>query len=273
MVVFPNAKINIGLQVVGKRADGYHDLETIFYPVRLKDALEVIDQPDDASADVLYSHSGHPVDVSTTDNLCSKAFHLLKQDFPLLPAVNIHLHKNIPMGAGLGGGSADAAFMLSLLNNKYQLGLSHDQLISYALTLGSDCPFFILNKACFATGRGEKLEALQLDLSSHRILVVNPGIHINTGLAFKKIIPARPRFHLQEVIGYPVIEWRTYITNDFETPVFKEFPVIKHIKDQLYDAGAVFALMSGSGSTVYGIFNHTEIPDLKFLSGTFHKWV
>ena len=273
MVVFPNAKINIGLHVVGKRADGYHNLETIFYPVSLKDALEVIDQPDDASADVLYSHSGHPVDVSTTDNLCSKAFHLLKQDFPLLPAVNIHLHKNIPMGAGLDEDSADTAFMLTLLNTKFQLGLSDETLISYALTLGSDCPFFIINKGCFATGRGEKLEPVKIDLSSYRILVVNPGIHINTGLAFKNIIPALPRFHLREVIGYPVTEWHKYITNDFETSVFKEFPVIKQIKDQLYDAGAVFALMSGSGSTVYGIFNHSETPDLKFLTGTFHKWV
>jgi 4-diphosphocytidyl-2-C-methyl-D-erythritol kinase len=273
MVVFPNAKINIGLQVVGKRADGYHNLETIFFPVDLKDALEVIDQPAGTSGEVMFSHSGNPVDISTADNLCFKAYHLLKRDFPFLPAVKIHLHKNIPMGAGLGGGSADAAFMLSLLNTKYQLGLSEAQLIIYSLTLGSDCPFFIINKPCFAAGRGEKLEALQMDLSSYRILVVNPGIHINTGLAFKTIVTSQPAFHLKEAIGYPVTEWRNYIINDFEIPVFREFPAIKRIKEQLYDSGAVFALMSGSGSTVYGIFNHTDTPDLKFLSGTFHKWV
>jgi 4-diphosphocytidyl-2-C-methyl-D-erythritol kinase len=252
VVSFPNCKINLGLHILGKREDGFHNLETVFYPVPFRDALELIPS---TNTDIEFTATGLAVDGNTTDNLCVKAYHLLKKDFPEIPAVKIHLHKAIPLGAGLGGGSADAAFMLKLLNEKFHLNLSTDQLINYALQLGSDCPFFIINKPCFATGRGEVLEEITVDLSGYKIVLINPGIHINTGWAFSNITPALTQKSIKEIIQQPISSWKEALKNDFETAVFTAHPAIKAIKETLYAQGAIYAAMSGSGSTVFGIFN------------------
>ncbi len=272
MISFPNCKINIGLNILGKRQDGYHDLQTIFYPVAVKDALEVI-EANNPTNDVIFSSTGIPVPGKDENNLCIKAYHLLKKDFPQISPVQVHLHKAVPMGAGLGGGSADAAFMLQLLNNKFELNLSTDQLISYALQLGSDCPFFIINKPCYATGRGEGLEEISLDLSPYKILLVHPGIHVSTADAFSVISIRQNSPDLKQLIQQPPGEWKGLIMNDFEKTVFDKFPEIGGIKDKLYQLGALYASMSGSGSCVYGIFQKDHIPVINFPAHYFCKWV
>lgn len=255
MISFPNAKINLGLNIIQKRADGFHDLETVFYPVPgLCDALEIVHG--NAGDETLhFTHSGLEIAGDMDNNLCSKAYHLLRKDFPELPALQMHLHKTIPMGAGLGGGSADGAFTLTMLNQQFGLGLSNAQLISYALLLGSDCPFFIINKPCYATGRGEQLENSAVDLSGYKFVLINPGIHVPTGWAFSQIQPAAPAHHCKDIVQQPVETWRERLTNDFEIPVMQAYPDIQAIKDQLYKQGAVYASMTGTGSTVYGIFS------------------
>ncbi len=273
MVVFPNAKINIGLQVMGKRPDGYHNLQTVFYPVAIKDALELIESPTATKDSILFSSSGNIIDGKEQDNLCIKAIQLLKKDFPNIPPLQIHLHKNIPTGAGLGGGSADGAFMLQLLNNIFNLELSQELLGSYALELGSDAPFFIINRPCYASSRGEVLEGIHIDLSAYRMLIVNPGIHINTAEAFQSLQPRSIHTDLKLAIQRPVEEWKNIILNDFETSVFKINPAIKMLKEQLYSWGALFASMSGSGSSVYGLFKKELQPAINFPAGYFHKWL
>lgn len=266
MLAFPNCKINLGLNITGKRADGYHNIETIFYPVQLNDVLEIIESP--AGVDVNFSASGNPVDGDEKDNLCIKAFYLLKKDFPQLPSVKIHLHKTIPMGAGLGGGSSDAAFALVMLNKKFSLKLSAEQLLSYALALGSDCPFFIINQPCVATGRGEIMEPVNISLTGYYLVLVNPGIHINTGWAFGQLNNMvnghLATTSLQTDILQPINYWKDNLVNDFEEPVFEKYPAIKMIKTTLYNNGALFAGMSGSGSTVFGIYDKkiciTDLP-------------
>lgn len=273
MVVFPNCKINLGLHVVRKRADGYHDLETIFYPLPLRDALEIVNrqstignrQLSDSSA-VSLNISGLTVQGNTQDNLCIKAYNLLKKDHPQLGDVDIYLHKAIPMGAGLGGGSADGAFALQLLNDKFQLKISQEKLLDYSLQLGSDCPFFIINKPCFASGRGELLQPIQLDLSQYNFVVVHPGVHINTGWAFSQLNPAPSQQPLQDIIQQPIDTWRTVLKNDFEAPVCKHHPEMQAIKDKLYNAGALYASMTGSGSCFFGIFAKNELPTLQWPS-------
>jgi 4-diphosphocytidyl-2-C-methyl-D-erythritol kinase len=259
VVTFPNCKINLGLHILGKREDGFHNLETVFYPIAFKDALELIPATNNTT-DIEFTGTGLAVDGNAADNLCVKAYHLLKKDFPQLPLVKVHLHKTIPIGAGLGGGSADAAFMLNLLNSKFNLNLSTPKLLNYALQLGSDCPFFIINKPCFATGRGEVLEEISVDLSAYKISLINPGIHINTGWAFSNITPALPKKSLMEIIQQPLETWKDELKNDFEAPVFATHPQIKEIKESLYQQGAIYAAMSGSGSTVFGIFEPTTAP-------------
>ena len=269
MVVFPNCKINLGLNILNKRADGFHNLETVFYSIMIKDALEIIKSSVISHQSIVNSHqsivNSHQllVDFTTTglsingdeqNNLCIKAYHLLKKDFPDLPTIQMHLHKAIPIGAGLGGGSADGAFALKLLNEKFKLQLSLDQLKNYALQLGSDCPFFIINKPCFATSRGEVLEEINLDLSAFNFVMVNPNIHINTGWAFNNITPALPKKSIKEIIQQPINTWKNELLNDFEKPVFEQYPEIKNIKETLYEQGALYASMSGTGSTVFGIF-------------------
>jgi 4-diphosphocytidyl-2-C-methyl-D-erythritol kinase len=269
VVVFPNAKINLGLNIIRKRTDGYHDLETVFYPIALRDALEII-KSDDTKEDVSVSFSGIAINGKTEHNLCLEAYRLLKRDLPQLPAIKLHLHKTIPAGSGLGGGSADGAFMLKLLSQKFDLELSNEQLLDYALRLGSDCPFFIINKPCFATGRGELLEPITADLSAYKFLIVSPGIHVSTTEAFSLLTPSLNSKSIKEIVKQPVEIWRKELKNDFEEPVFRKYPAIEMIKAKMYDSGAVYASMTGSGSTVYGIFRkETELrqdfPENYFL--------
>jgi 4-diphosphocytidyl-2-C-methyl-D-erythritol kinase len=264
VISFPNCKINIGLHILQKREDGFHNLETVFYPVPFTDALEIITNHD--SKEPVLSLSGLAVDALMEDNICIKAWRLLKNDFKDLPSVNIHLHKTIPTGAGLGGGSSDGAFTLVQLNKLFRLELTQKQLISYALQLGSDCPFFIINKPCIAKGRGEILQEIDLDLSSYKLILINPGIHINTAWAFSQLNPGRNNGEVQNIIKQPLTQWKDLLKNDFERPVFDKYPEIGNIKDLLYKSGALYASMSGSGSTVVGIFQKTVNPVINFPS-------
>ena len=249
MIQFPNCKINLGLSILAKRADGYHELETVFYPIAVSDALEIL-----PAANLTMTQSGIAVPGDPAQNLCLKAYHLLKKDFPTLPAVQMHLHKNIPMGAGLGGGSSDGTAALIILNQQFSLGLNDQQLIDYASQLGSDCPFFVYNKACHATGRGEILTPIELDLSNYQFLLVHPGKHISTAWAFQQLTPNTKSESIQSIIEKPITDWKNSLINDFEAPVFKAEPTLSAIKDQLYQLGAMYASMSGSGSSLFGIF-------------------
>jgi 4-diphosphocytidyl-2-C-methyl-D-erythritol kinase len=269
LVVFPNSKINLGLNILRKREDGFHDLETGFYPIPLKDALELIIDP--AGEELDYTSSGLPVAGEVANNLCVKAWHLLKKDFPQLPAVKMHLLKAVPMGAGLGGGSADGAFVLKLLNEKFRLKLDQSKLLQYAATLGSDGPFFIINKPCIATGRGEILEEISLDLNGFQLVLINPAIHVNTGWAFSQLTPAVPTVSIKDIIRLPVSLWKGQLVNDFEKPVFEHYPAIKKLKEELYQQGALYAAMSGSGSSVFGIFEKDAEPVFKLPAAYFLK--
>lgn len=260
MILFPNCKINLGLHILRKREDGFHDLQTIFYPIPLTDALEVVHS--NSKEPFQFSWSGNTVTVKAEDNICYKAWQLITNDFEL-PPLKMHLHKVIPTGAGLGGGSADGAFALILLNKKFNLQLTDEQLSAYALQLGSDCPFFIKNKPCLGEGRGEQLKDISIDLSSFSMVIINPGIHISTPRAFQSIIPNDNRPSLEKIIDLPVEQWKEVLTNDFEEPVFKAYPEIASIKDTLYSSGAIYAAMSGSGSTLYGLFPKNTQPNLQ----------
>lgn len=272
MVIFTNCKINLGLNIIRKRDDGYHDLETVFYPLDICDALEIITTSN--AQPVEFSLTGLNINGGEQDNLCIKAYKLLKKDFPKLPPVKMHLHKAVPVGAGLGGGSADAAFTLLLLNKKFQLNLSTNQLVNYASQLGSDCAFFIINKPCFAQGRGEILQPININLSQYKFLIVNPGIHISTGWAFSKIQPAAPAQSLLKIIEQPLETWKDSLTNDFEKPLMQYYPQLKLLKEDLYNLGAVYAGMCGSGSTFFGIYAKTkEIDTTIFPSDYFVKLV
>lgn len=257
MIIFPNAKINIGLNIVERRSDGYHNLETVFYPLMIKDALEIID-----ADEFSFESSGLEIPGRIEDNLCVKGYNLLKKEFALGP-VKIHLHKHIPIGAGLGGGSADAAFFIRLLNQHFELALPDDRMIAYAKQLGADCAFFIKNTPVFAFERGDEFEPVKLDLSHYKIILVMPPIQITTSEAFRGVKPVPTKESLLELIQYPLTEWRKYIKNDFEESIFKNHPAIRGIKATLYEAGALYASMSGSGASVFGIFENT--PDLSEL--------
>jgi 4-diphosphocytidyl-2-C-methyl-D-erythritol kinase len=258
VVVFPNCKINLGLQVVRKRDDGFRDIETVFYPVPLQDALEIIQLS--ARESVHLTSSGFPIPGKVENNSSIKAYSLLKKDFPDLPPVHIHLHKVIPPGAGLGGGSSDGSFTLMALNKRFHLDIGNDKLVQYASLLGSDCSFFIQNKPCFATGRGEILNQINFDLSRYKIVIIWPGIHINTSEAFSYVRPLSDRPSIKEIIDLPITKWKDNLVNDFEEPLHSRFPVLKKIKDKLYSKGALYASLSGSGSSVYALFTYP--PDL-----------
>lgn len=253
MISFPNAKINLGLQITEKRTDGFHNLETVFFPVGWSDALEIAH-----SDELCFTTSGIAISGSPESNLVMKAYSLLRKDFNL-PALKIHLHKQIPFGAGLGGGSADGAFMLRMLNNTFNLDISQEKLLAYAAVLGSDCPFFILNKPAFATGRGEIMNEINLNVKGLYLLLVKPPVEVSTAKAFQNVVPQKPAVSLSELINLPVQDWKNFIVNQFESSVFPQFPEISGIKTQLYDLGAVYASMSGSGSCVFGLFN--ELPE------------
>jgi 4-diphosphocytidyl-2-C-methyl-D-erythritol kinase len=260
MISFPNAKINIGLNIVARRADGYHELETLFFPIGWKDALEFIEN---GTGKVTFANSGLAIDAPAEQNIVVKAYRLLAADFDL-PGIDIHLHKAIPFGAGLGGGSADAAFMLKMLNSHFELQLNPVQLKSYALKLGADCFFFIDNRPSFASGIGEKLEPFLPSLKGIHLLLVKPPVGVGTKEAYARVVPHKPQHDLKTVLSDDVSMWKNRVVNDFEASVFLQFPVIGQIKDEIYRAGACYASMSGSGSSVFGFFH--EKPNMARLN-------
>lgn len=275
MIVFPNAKINLGLQVVERRPDGYHNLETIFYPIPLEDSLEVIqgDKPElffSPTGKKFFLHAeGISIAGSPDDNLVVKAYHLLDEEFNL-PPIHIYIYKHIPSGAGLGGGSSDAAFMLKLLREEFKLPLTDDELEERAARLGADCAFFVRNQPAFATGIGNIFTPLpQLTLKGYHLLLVKPDIFVSTRDAFALIRPHKPEHSLTEIASLPVEQWKEAgMSNDFEESVFTKFPAIGEIKEEFYRMGATYAAMSGSGSSVFGIFKE-ELPDMSELKRTF----
>jgi 4-diphosphocytidyl-2-C-methyl-D-erythritol kinase len=265
MLAFANAKINLGLQVTGKRADGYHDLSTVFYPVKINDVIEISD-----ASETSFVSMGIKIPGEHLDNLCMKAFYALQKDFKL-PAQKITLLKNIPIGAGLGGGSSDAATLVKLLNSKFSIGLSVSEMERYVKPLGADCPFFIEGKPVYAEGIGDEFTPIQIDLSSCEIIVVKPDVHVATADAYKGIIPSHSRTSIKDLIHLPLGDWKGYIFNDFEETVFQKYSVIKEIKENLYHRGAIFALMSGSGSSVFGIFEKkVKLEDLEMSCKVFY---
>lgn len=256
MITFPIAKINLGLNVVERRPDGYHNLETVFYPVRIADALEVqaMDEQFPSVTDCDLKVTNMDIEGDEQRNLVVRAYQLLKHDFPGLPRVHVHLYKNIPTQAGMGGGSSDCAGMLRLLNEQFQLGLTVQQLCSYAARLGADCAFFVESRPAYAEGIGEQLHPVDLDLSGWHLAVVRPDIPVSTKEAFSLIEPRHPALNCREVVSQPVEKWRGMLVNDFEQSVFAIHPELAEVKQQLYDLGAVYAAMSGSGSSLFGLF-------------------
>ncbi|MDL2315170.1 4-(cytidine 5'-diphospho)-2-C-methyl-D-erythritol kinase [Bacteroidales bacterium OttesenSCG-928-C19] len=254
MISFPNAKVNLGLHIVSKRPDGFHNLETVFAPIPFSDVLEIIPAKEETS----FRQSGIIVDTRPDDNLCMKAYQLLKKDFPQIADVEMWLHKVIPFGAGLGGGSADASFTLRLLNDIFELHLSGEKLQQYASQLGSDCAFFIENKPMFAKGKGDEFEKIDLDVSNYCWVIVKPSFSISTPEAYAGITPKTPEIPLKEVIKLPVAEWKDKLTNDFENHLFVKYPELRNLKEQLYNSGAVYASLSGSGSALFGIFEKLD---------------
>ncbi len=258
MIIFPIAKVNLGLNVVERRPDGYHNLQTVFYPVGIQDALEIFpmaeDFPSEADCDIKVSNI--PIEGDEQRNLVVRAYQLLKQDFPNLPRLHAHLYKGIPTQAGMGGGSSDASAMLRLLNTSFQLNLSDEKLISYASKLGADCAIFILNRPAYAEGIGEKLYPMDINLSGWYMAVVRPDIPVPTKEAFARIKPHFPQKCCRDIVMQPVETWKEELVNDFEESVFALHPELAAIKERLYQLGATYAAMSGSGSALFGLFRH-----------------
>ncbi len=265
MICFPNAKINLGLNITEKRQDGYHNIETIFYPVNIKDALEIVPAKNGKGT---FIQTGIGIDGDPDNNLVMKAYRLLANQYNL-PEIDIYLRKEIPFGAGLGGGSADAAFMLKLLNEFARLNLSSDELEKLSALIGADCAFFIRNKPVFASGIGNVFEPVILSLENYFLVLLQPDIHVSTKEAYDGVKPAQPEISLKEIIKQPVETWKDLMKNDFEKTVFSKFPKIKNLKNKLYDFGAIYASMSGSGSSVFGIFK--EEVDLKDIDTQGYK--
>jgi 4-diphosphocytidyl-2-C-methyl-D-erythritol kinase len=259
MVSFPPCKINLGLNILRKRSDGFHEIETCFFPVPFTDILEII-----KSKTFSFSSSGISIPGGAENNLCVRAYELLNRDY-LLPPVKIHLHKAIPAGAGLGGGSSDAAHMLRLLNGLFNLGITNEILYKYAASLGSDCAFFISDEPMTARGRGEILAPVSLGLSGKALVLMNPGVHVSTAEAYAGVTPAVPVVSVAEVLHLPISSWKELLRNDFEPSVFSKFPQIGELKTFLYSQGAQYASMSGSGSSVFGIFERE--PDFVTAPG------
>lgn len=259
MIGFPNVKINLGLQVKDKRPDGFHNLESIFYPVNFCDVLEIV--PSKSGANI-FEVTGLEVPSGNVNNICVKAQKLLLKHFDI-PNINMQLHKIIPMGAGLGGGSADGSFVINMLNELFELNISQEDRMQLAAELGSDCPFFIANAPAYVSGRGENVELIPLDLSGYYIVLVNPGVHISTAEAFGNLNRNTHIKSVKDIIQQPIENWRQELHNDFEGSIFASYPKIEQIKKQLYNQGATYASMTGSGSTVYGIFKE-QTTSLKF---------
>ena len=257
MRIYPNAKINIGLSVTERRTDGYHNLETVFYPVGLRDVLEL--NPEEGPKRVCYfENTGIAIDCPEDKNLVVRAYKLLASAYDL-PAVRINLFKTIPFGAGLGGGSSDAAYTLKALNEYFELRISEKGLENYASRLGSDCAFFIRNRPAFASGKGDVLEDMALELDEYEIVIVKPDCKVSTAEAYAGISPAKAVFNLRELNLLPLTAWRKQVKNDFETTVFAKYPAIRKVKEELYNRGALYASMTGSGAGVFGIFPKGDV--------------
>jgi len=251
MICFPNTKINLGLHILSKRPDGYHNIETVFYPVNnLCDALEIVPA---GGGKTTFSQTGILVGGNPEDNLVMKAYRLLKEDYTL-PEIAIYLRKQIPLGAGLGGGSSDAAFMIKLLNDFISLNLSIEQMETYAGRIGADCPFFIQNRPVFAEGTGTVFSPVAISLQAYNLVIVKPPVSVSTKEAYAQVKPHQPAVSLKDIICLPVTEWKNLLVNDFESGVFALYPEIEKVKQQLYAEGAVYASMTGSGSAVFGLF-------------------
>jgi 4-diphosphocytidyl-2-C-methyl-D-erythritol kinase len=264
MVTFPNAKINLGLSVLGKRSDGYHQIETIFYPVPLTDILEIVPSP---GPETILQTAGLVIEGPPESNSCLRAYRMMSMHFKL-PPVRIFLYKKIPSGAGLGGGSSDAAFTIRALNALFELNAGRDQLHQIAASVGSDCAFFLDDRPMLGTGRGECLDPIDLDLSGLRLILVMPNVTVSTAEAYAGIIPKPSTASLKEIITLPLDQWQTNLVNDFEESVFKRYPQIHAIKEVLRSAGAAYASMTGSGSAVYGLFE-SSTPDPSLFPGCF----
>jgi 4-diphosphocytidyl-2-C-methyl-D-erythritol kinase len=279
VLVFPNCKINLGLHVVRKRSDGFHDLETVFYPLPFYDALELITAPPKNpehftqvphnNTVIYFAASGLEIPGNPQDNILIRACRLLLP--PDAPSFQIHLHKQVPMGAGLGGGSANGAFMLQLLQEVFHLNLPQNKLMPFAKQLGSDCPFFLENKPVFATGRGDITENIPVDLSGFSLMLIYPGIHIPTARSYAVISPAPRATSLKAVIRRPVTDWKEHLVNDFEKNAFVDHPELAGLKTMLYEKGAVYASMTGSGSCIYGLFPSAIAPSIE-LPATARSW-
>ncbi len=258
MIQFPHCKINLGLSIIAKRVDGYHELETVFYPVQLQDMVEVCIK-ENTTEPLAFSHTGIAIPGDPSNNLCIKAFQLLKDQFPQIPPTQIHLHKHIPMGAGLGGGSSDATAVLKIMNELFNLQLNNNTLIDLAAQLGSDCPYFVYDKPCHATGRGEILKPIVCDLNNYSFILVHPAIHVSTAWAFGQLNPQEKTKSIADIVQQDIHTWKNELINDFESPIFEAHPMIAQLKDYLYHEGAIYASMSGSGSSLFGIFPKGKI--------------
>jgi 4-diphosphocytidyl-2-C-methyl-D-erythritol kinase len=251
MILFPTCKINLGLNILFKRNDGYHEIDTCMYEIPMYDILEFI-----PSENFEFTSSGLVIPGDNTNNLCVKAFQKLKNERNI-PNVKIHLHKQIPMGGGLGGGSSDGTYTFSALNNLFNLNLSDKELENYASQIGSDCPFFVKGKAQISRGRGELLEPIDLNLQGYFIKILNIGIHVSTAEAYSNVNFVKNPTPIKDiVINQRIEDWKINLKNQFEYSVFKKHPVLQTIKDLLYTEGAIYASMSGSGSTMYGIYKN-----------------
>ena len=258
MLAFANAKINIGLNVVEKLPNGYHNIQTVFYPIKIHDVVEITD-----ATNTTCQVAGIDIEGNQEDNLCYKAFRLLQKDYNI-PEQQINLLKQIPVGAGLGGGSSDAAHLIKIIDQKFNLGLTFLEMEQYASRLGADCAFFIQNKPVYAYGKGDQFKPVTLDLSAYNLVLVKPDVHVSTSEAYAGMIPSPQEENLPELVQLPVESWKTEIKNDFERMVFEKYPAIGHVKEKLYQAGAIYAAMSGSGSSVYGIFDQAiSLPALE----------
>ena len=262
MIAYPNAKINLGLNILRKRDDGFHAIESVFYPIPWKDLLEVVVDEYSAAGSVTFTSSGIPVPSDGKPNLCERTYGLLHQ-LHELPAIKMHLHKMIPIGAGLGGGSADAAFALNVLNKLFQLSHTTVQLENLAAQLGSDCPFFVANTPKLVSGRGEVMVETSVNLAGYHVAVAYPNIHISTAEAYAGVRPAVPELSVEEIVALPVAQWKSLLKNDFENSLFLRYPELAALKAAMYAQGAVYASMTGSGSAVYGIFASKPV-DLAF---------
>jgi 4-diphosphocytidyl-2-C-methyl-D-erythritol kinase len=268
MICFPNAQINLGLNITEKRSDGYHNIETIFYPIGWNDALEVIVNKESQNEFNLHL-SGLSITGNIEDNLLYKAYQIIKQ-IKTLPHIDVYLHKTLPMGAGLGGGSADAAFFINLLNEQFQLNFNETERIDIARQLGSDCAFFVKNTPVYATQKGDVFKDIKLDLSHLYIAIIYPNVHSNTKEAYSLVKPQQPTKSLLEIIQQPISTWQTDLVNDFEKSIFSLYPIVEKTKSDLYNSGALYACMSGSGSAVFGLFE--KEPDIKHIA-QFPHWI